>query len=74
MIPLFAAATAISTVDKIGNTAISQWKHLAAAGHAGGKQQTGATSDSFGALLSAHGVSSPGPVNHAAAAVRQGGG
>jgi hypothetical protein len=74
MIPLFAAASAIGAVDKIGNAAISQWKHLTATGHASGNKETGATSDSFGALLSAHGVSSLGPVNHGTAAVRQGGG
>jgi hypothetical protein len=76
MIPLFAATSAISAisaVDKIGSAAISQWKHLTAGGHAGDKPQAGATSDSFGALLAAHGVSGTGPVNHGTAAVRQGG-
>jgi hypothetical protein len=69
MIPLLAATGVINTVDKIANTAISQWTHPAATDHAGGKKGTGSASDSFGALLSAHGVSSSGPVGLGAKAV-----
>jgi hypothetical protein len=74
MIPLFAATSAIGAVDQVASTALSQWTHLAATGQAGGKKGAGAGSESFGALLSAHGVSGSGLANSGAAAVGQGGG
>jgi hypothetical protein len=72
MIPLFAATSAISTVDRVGTAALSQWKHLAGGQATDAKQTDAASSDSFGALLAAHGVASssgpakPGPVNSGA--------
>lgn len=57
MIPLIAATTAINTVDSVGQGALAVWKQWTASGHAAGKTQGGTASDSFGALLAAHGVS-----------------
>jgi hypothetical protein len=72
MIPLIAATSAISSVDKVGTAAISQLKKMAGAGQTGNKQTTDATSDSFGALLAAQGVNvsnNSGPVGVGAAGV-----
>jgi hypothetical protein len=72
MIPLFAATSAIGAVENVASTALSQWTHVAGAGQTGGKKATGAASESFGALLAAHGVSSSGPAGPGAAVVGQG--
>lgn len=60
MIPLLAAVTAINTVNSVGQGALAVWKQWTSSGHAAGKNQASAASDSFGALLAAHGVSSGG--------------
>jgi hypothetical protein len=78
MIPLLAAASAVSAADQIGTTAISQLTHLSGTGQAGGKKGTASASDSFGAILAAHGVSSGSTVGSGAvglglAAIGQGG-
>jgi hypothetical protein len=68
MIPLLAAASAVS---QIGTTAISQSSATE------GKKGTGAASESFGALLAAHGVGGPlgsGAAGLGGAAAGQGGG
>lgn len=74
MIPLFAATSAISSVGSVGATAISQWKNLTGSAQTDSKQKTSATSGSFSALLSAHGVdvgsNSSGPTGLGAAGVR----
>jgi hypothetical protein len=53
MIPVLAAASAISTIDKVASAALSQWKHLTSLGQANGKP---GASDSFATLLAAQGV------------------
>jgi len=62
MIPLFAATTAINTIDSVSRGAAAIWKDLTSSGHAAGKKQVSAGSESFGALLSAHGVADSGTI------------
>jgi hypothetical protein len=52
MIPILAAASAISTIDKVASGVLSQWKHLTSPGQATGKP---AASSSFAALLAEQG-------------------
>jgi hypothetical protein len=77
MIPLLAAASAVSAANQVGTTAISQLTHLSGAGQAGGKKGAASASDSFGAILAAHGVSSStgdsGAAGLGVAAIGQGG-
>jgi hypothetical protein len=51
MIPILAAASAISTIDKIASAAGSEWKQLTAAGQGSGKTSATAAPGSFAALL-----------------------
>jgi hypothetical protein len=53
MIPVLAAVSAISTIDKLANGVISQLKQIASPTHANTKP---GASDSFATLLAAHGV------------------
>ncbi len=56
MIPFLAATSAISAIGDIGSGALSALKQLTSSQQASPKSDTTAASDSFGALLSAHGV------------------
>ena len=53
MIPILAAVSAISTIDKIVNGVLSQSKHIASPTLASSKP---GTTDLFAVLLTAHGV------------------
>ena len=68
MIPLLAAASAVNTASQVGTTAISQLTHLSGTGQ-GAARGTASASDSFGAILAAHGVSSSGPADPGAVGV-----
>lgn len=56
MIPLLAASSAISAIGEVGSSALEAWKQLTSSHQASPKGDAGSSSDSFGALLSAHGV------------------
>jgi hypothetical protein len=56
MIPIFAAASAISTIDKVAGCAISEWKHLTSAQQTVAKPEPKADSGAFAALLGTLGV------------------
>jgi hypothetical protein len=53
MIPILAAASAISMIDKIADTAASSWKHLTATSHTDNKTNETASAGSFAAALAA---------------------
>jgi hypothetical protein len=52
MVPMLAAVSAISTIDKVANGVLSHLKQIASPTHG----NTKGTSDSFAALLAAYGV------------------
>ncbi len=62
MVPLLAAASAVSAVSDIANSASATLQALSSSGHASASPQT-----SFADLLAAHGV--PADATHGAAAV-----
>ncbi|HMC63061.1 MAG TPA: hypothetical protein VKJ01_27960 [Candidatus Solibacter sp.] len=51
MIPILAAASVFSTIDKVAGAATSEWKQLTATGQGSGKTDTTAAPGSFAALL-----------------------
>jgi hypothetical protein len=55
MIPILAAASAISTISKVATGAFAEWKHLVSPGQANGKPDAKASSSSFAALLAEQG-------------------
>ena len=56
MIPPVVASTAINAIGQVGSDVLTQWKHLISAGRTAGSNGVSSASDSFGTLLSAHGV------------------
>jgi hypothetical protein len=66
MVPLFAAASAVSD---LASGARSLWTSLSAAAPAGGKKTAGSDSTGFAALLGSKGVDIGGRIRHAGDAV-----
>lgn len=64
MVPLLAAASAVSTMSDIASGAQSLWKSLSASGHAGSKKATESDPGSFAALLGTKGVDTGANIHH----------
>jgi hypothetical protein len=60
MIPPVVASSAISVIGQLGSAVLGHLKHATAAGRTADGKGASEASHSFGALLSAHGVSSDG--------------